>query len=265
MLQTRFFMWKCLQVASLLKEKFQGKEEQGNKETGKYIDTINDIFNFKLKLYQEICPSDSMTLPQKEMVLFALKVSSFVNLFLLYVIAHFISIVATKFGRKVMDKSPIHESNIDENKIYESNFDENKIDESSIDESKIDESNIDESKINRNEICKSNIDESKATVQLIITINTTSENDHLQHSFNGRQLLFTSRLKLTFIKFLKLYFTPVTVACLKLTHCVNINDERRLYVYADQTCYTYCQIFIFAVLIPGKRTWSIFHSSIMPA
>ena len=35
------------QVASLLKSKFQGKKEQGNKDTDPFIDGVNNLFNFR--------------------------------------------------------------------------------------------------------------------------------------------------------------------------------------------------------------------------
>ena len=63
------------QVASLLKETFQGKASEKNTETDKYINTINEMFNFRFRLYQGVCPSYNMTLPQKEMLLFGMKIS----------------------------------------------------------------------------------------------------------------------------------------------------------------------------------------------
>ena len=184
-------------MASLLKETFQGKEGQKNKETNKYINAINEMFNFRFKLFQGICPSDNMTLPQKEIILFGMKVSSFVNLFLFFLIVTFVSFVGEKFRRRVVSKSEEDES------------------------------------------------------KRINLMKDETDNSTFPPKDETGRISITSRLKLTFIKFLKLYFTPVTVACFKLTHCVNINSESRLYVYADQICYTSWQFVIFAVLIPS--------------
>ena len=64
-------------------------------------------------------------------------------------------------------------------------------------------------------------------------------------------LTFTSWLKCTCIKLLKLYFTPVTKAALMMVHCVPILDRSHLYVYGDHVCYSYWQIGIIIILLPG--------------
>ena len=65
------------------------------------------------------------------------------------------------------------------------------------------------------------------------------------------QLLSVSNmLKYTFIKLLKLYFTPMTKFSLTMIHCVTILDESHLYVYGDHICYTNWQYGIMLVLLP---------------
>ena len=82
------------QVASLLQETFQGSGSGGVGGTqnddddrsdrfSRYRETLADIFNFRFTLIQGICPSDDLTLPQKEIILFAMKMCTFVVLLLL--------------------------------------------------------------------------------------------------------------------------------------------------------------------------------------
>ena len=137
------------------------------------------------------------------MILFGMKITSFINLFLFFVIAYTVSLIAKKLSCRMVDEKDMFQSKDGESRYAERS-----------------------------------------------SLNTNTGSLSLHDETDGTQISFTSRLKLTFIKFLKLYFTPVMVACLKLTHCVNINHESRLYVYADLKCYTYWQIVIFTALIP---------------
>ena len=59
------------------------------------------------------------------------------------------------------------------------------------------------------------------------------------------------RLKLTYIKLLKLYFTPVTQAALKMVHCVKLWDSYHLFVYGPLICYNKWQLAIVTIILPG--------------
>ena len=63
-------------------------------------------------------------------------------------------------------------------------------------------------------------------------------------------LSFNSMLKFTFIKLLKLYFTPITNSALMLVHCVKILGENHLYVYGDHICYSGWQLGIIVFILP---------------
>ena len=48
--------------------------------TNNILNSISEVFNFRFSLYQGICPSDSLTLPEKELMLFGMKISTFCHL-----------------------------------------------------------------------------------------------------------------------------------------------------------------------------------------
>ena len=64
-------------------------------------------------------------------------------------------------------------------------------------------------------------------------------------------LNFGHLLKMTFIKIVKIYFTPITKVSLKMVHCVKLLDTYHLFVYGDVICYNQWQIAILAVILPG--------------
>ncbi len=65
------------------------------------------------------------------------------------------------------------------------------------------------------------------------------------------RLNFGHRLKITFIKLLKFYYTPITMTALNMTHCVKIHNNHHLFVYGDYECFTAWQIAIMVVILPG--------------
>ena len=75
------------QVAGLLQVKFQGSQKNDDDSHGNEIrESITKVFNFKFNVYQRVCPSDDLTLPQKIMIQTGMKLVTFVNLFLLMII-----------------------------------------------------------------------------------------------------------------------------------------------------------------------------------
>ena len=71
------------QVASMLRVKYQGK--QTSNLTDGIRQTIDTIFNFRFIIYQGVCPSDTLELPEKEAILFGMKLLTFVMLIILIV------------------------------------------------------------------------------------------------------------------------------------------------------------------------------------
>ena len=138
--------------------------------------------NFRFALYQTVCPYDSMTLPEKEFILFGMKLASFINLLIFFAIAEILSIITKKICKARKCSKPEH--------VYK---------------------DVDDDTTKSRQL----LEESKCTGSASSLAAGTPS-----------WISFTSRLKLTFIKFLKLYFPPVAVACFKLTHCININYER---------------------------------------
>ena len=56
--------------------------------------TITEVFNMRFVVYEQVCPSEDLTLPQKEMLLFVMKMATFVVLLLL--------VVFNKFVRRIL-------------------------------------------------------------------------------------------------------------------------------------------------------------------
>ena len=80
--------------------------------------------------------------------------------------------------------------------------------------------------------------------------------DPLQESTNDTQQLknqklsFPSLLKIGFIKLIKLNCTSISTFALHMVHCVDIDQQKRLYVFGDQQCYTIWQLAILYGLLP---------------
>ena len=63
---------------------FQGVERTKNYSFSNNLRVrLPMVFSMRFFVYQHVCPSDDLTLPQKEMLMFAMKMASFVVLFLL--------------------------------------------------------------------------------------------------------------------------------------------------------------------------------------
>ena len=58
-------------------------------------------------------------------------------------------------------------------------------------------------------------------------------------------------MEITLVKFLKMYYTPVTKSALNMIYCVEVLGIYRLFVYGDLVCYTPWQVVIIAVILPG--------------
>ena len=107
---------------------------------------------------------------------------------------------------------------------------------------------------------------------LIINNEETSENDiqhrsehevlgQLCHAESGmddsllleveEELTFPMKLKVAFLRFLKLLLTPFATFSFQMIKCIAINDHFHLYIYGDQECYSWWQILISVVLIPN--------------
>ena len=68
---------------------------------------------------------------------------------------------------------------------------------------------------------------------------------------------FSTMLKCTFIKLLKLYYTPVTNSALTMIHCVSIRDKSHLYIYGDHECYSAWQTGIIIIILPSLLVFPI--------
>ena len=151
------------QVASLLKVKFQdgsSKSKSSNSYDGIRC-SVSDIFNFRFSVYQGVCPSDDLTLPEKEMLLFGMKLATFAHLLMLGIIFVLLKMFCCKmFRRRQSDNT-----------------------------SKVEEIPLD-------------IIEKNSSEEVITGEEETKE-------VNGN-LTFIHRLEITFIKFLKMYYTPGT-------------------------------------------------------
>ena len=177
------------QVASLLRVKFKGKRSgvEQTSEEGQSTDDTREIIaklsNFRFMLYQGVCPSDDLTLPEKEKILFFLKMSTFCLLtiaFLVYILIR--------------------------------------------------------------SLCCKNKQEPRRDVLPI---------DNVQEGSETAGINFDHRLKITFIKLLKLYYTPTTQSAMQLVYCVNILGSYHLFVYGDHICYTKWQFVVLVVILPA--------------
>ena len=185
------------QVASMLKMKYQG-QKQGEQHQDSSINDIREffskLFNFRFVLYQGVCPSDDLTLPQKEAILFGMKLTTFIILIILIGVHAII--------------------------IYISN-----------------------------KVRHTDDDSRSTTTEIPIDTLSTDRNSPPQPVEST--IDFGHRIKLTYIKLLKLYFTPVTQSALKMIHCVKLEDTLHLFVYGSMVCYNKWQLLIITVLLPG--------------
>ena len=190
-----------VQIALMLKVKYQGKQQNANESSSNRIfESMNNLFSFRVTLYQKVCPSDTLNLPQKEAILFGMKILTFSELLLSMLIYAIILRFCIKIGiapsitsglRTVVTSTPLDILPDENNK-------------------------------NSNPIAEEQV-----------------------------KINFGHRLKITYLKLLKLYFTPITQSALRLTHCVVIKESYHLFVYGDLVCYKNWQIGIMAVIFPG--------------
>ena len=76
-----------------------------------------------------------------------------------------------------------------------------------------------------------------------------------------KNISFTFRLKLTFVELLKTIYTPVTYISFQLIYCISINGTKHLYVSGDQVCYTWWQVVILCVILPGLVVFPFFRKT----
>ena len=79
-----------------------------------------------------------------------------------------------------------------------------------------------------------------------LTADHNSSHQHMEVTLD-----FGHRLKQTYIKLLKLYFTPITQSALKMVHCVKLRDSYHLFVYGQMVCYNKWQLIVITVILPG--------------
>ena len=168
------------QVASLLKVKFQDRIAKEEATSDATRELISKLFNFRLTINQGLCPSDHLTLPGKEMILFGVKLATFFNLLVILLTFKMCGGLAAAFVCKFRNKE------VNDHELAP-----------------------------KQELCG---DGSSVDMK-------TSPKLH-------ENLRFSHRLKLTFIKLLKLYYTPIAKASLQMIHCVKIRDNWHLFVHA---------------------------------
>ena len=165
------------QVASLFVTKFQAGQKSPTTTTtttttttsqGDAIrDSIRKLFNFRFSVIQRVCPSDDLTLPEKEMILFGMKLTTFFHLLWLGLLCVLVKAIVYRWraGKKI----PNDVQNVMETMHLE----------------------------------ESNDGESSGDVDGALRI---VEKSSPQCGDVG--LTFVHRLEITFIKFLKMYYTP---------------------------------------------------------
>ena len=214
------------QVSSMLKVNFQGgqKKNEGSSSVDGVREIISDIFNFRFTIYQGICPSDDLTLPMKELILFGMKISSLCELTVLLIVYQLIKVVCRKRRTQLLQQPiPIERSVSTPLTILSPDHDDN---DSHL-ESPLESHCVKETVSSSLEVCF------------------------------DRKMDFGHRLKRTFIKLLKLFYTPITMAALKMTHCVKVGRESHLFVYGDHICYSIWQIGIIVTILPGIMLFPI--------
>ena len=165
---------------------------------------LTDVFNMRFVVYQQVCPSEDLNLPQKEMILFAMKMATFCALFFFLITYKILKNVPCwwKLSKPVASPSKSSE---------ETSFE-------------------------------------LTTDRLMVT-----EDEEIDQQLQNEEvttLSITNMLKCTFIKLVKLYFTPIASSALMMVHCVNILGESHLYVYGDHICYSGWQLGIIIFLLP---------------
>ena len=190
------------QLASMLKVKYQGQkfEKRQKSSTNEIRDVISKIVNFRLVLYQGVCPSDDLTLPQKEGILFGMKMMTFCILIALFAVYEIAQYTRSKVR---MCSSQSVETSV---KI-----------------------SLDGEALDRDSNCGTALP-TEGTLSL---------------------MNFGHRIKFTYIKLLKLYFTPLTKTSLEMVYCVKLLDTYHIFIYGDLVCYSYWQIAIITVILPG--------------
>ena len=195
------------QVVSLLKVKMQdGRGEVSSTEVIR--EYVSNFFNFRFVVYQGVCPSDDLILPEKEMIIFGIKMISLIHLLLIG--------IAVQMLRRIFCNTNSPEENLE-------------------------------------------VINAGAEAAPLATVDTDSTADDLTNSddSNDKQndgnyrLSFVHRLEITFVKLLKLYYTPITKSSLEMIHCVQIMGTYHLFVYGDHICYSYWQLCIVGVVLPG--------------
>ena len=165
-------------------------------------DHVSNIFNFRFAVYQGLCPSDDLVLPQKEAILFLVKILSLVHLVLLGITYNIINKYSSQTVE--MDKADIEEA---------------------AKNAPLAQTDASDTSLNNSEEC---IEE--------------------EEEFT---LTFIHRLEMTFMKLVKLFYTPVTKSVLQMIHCVEIMGTYHLFVYGEHICYSTSQIAIIALILPN--------------
>ena len=196
------------QVAGFLQVKFQGDQEKDSHFNEAVRENICNFFNFRFTLYQQVCPSDDLTLPQKEILLFGMKLATFVILLMFFIIH---KVIQNLLG--FCSKS---------------------------------------TSVHRVELP---LEEPGIELDIVLQPDPNEINEVPMKRFTG--VSFTSMVKLTFIKLLKLYYTPVSNFALMMIHCVNILDVRKLFIYGDHVCYSGWQIAIIFIMLPSLLLFPI--------
>ena len=103
------------QVASLLQVKFKGGEQQVSESKSRLRESITELFNFRYTIYQQLCPSDELTLPQKEMILFGMKLTTFIHLLSLAIAYATLQVLARFLRNKIslLSTTPSEEPSIE--------------------------------------------------------------------------------------------------------------------------------------------------------
>ena len=92
-----------LQVASSLKVKFQDRQNKSTKDDG-ISDSISKLLDFRFVIYQKVCPWDTLNLPEKEMILFGMKMTTFLHLFFFAIIFLILRMLYYKICRYQIDE-----------------------------------------------------------------------------------------------------------------------------------------------------------------
>ena len=96
----------------------------------------------------------------------------------------------------------------------------------------------------------------KAYKLILPMLTKTLEEDPEAHRNDANEdgkpkLLFSGKLKVCFIRFLKLFFAPTASFAFTMIHCIEILGKNHLYVFGDHVCYEWWQYVIAVVILPA--------------